>query len=140
MNYELTGKLVDKMDTEQVKESFRKREFVVETNEKSGTMVFTEIIKFQLVQDKCELIDSFNLNDDITVHFNIRGRKWEKNGNVSYFTNLDAWRIEPAKQQATSAGSSPAAPEPPAAPQGNFPPPGENDIPPMTEEDDDLPF
>jgi len=140
MSYELTGKLVDKMDTDQVKESFRKREFVVETNEKSGTMVFTEIIKFQLVQDKCELIDSFNLNDDITVHFNIRGRKWEKNGNASYFTNLDVWRIEPAQQVSASGGSVAAPPTPPAAPQGNFPPPGEDDVPPITEENDDLPF
>ena len=140
MSYELTGKLVDKMDTEQVKDNFRKREFVVETNEKSGTMVFTEIIKFQLVQDKCELIDSFNLNDNITVHFNIRGRKWEKNGNVSYFTNLDAWRIEPANQSSAAPGSSSAPQAPPSAPQGNFPPPGEDDVPPMTEENDDLPF
>ena len=28
------------------------------------------------------------------MNFNIRGRKWEKDGKVNYFSNLEAWRIE----------------------------------------------
>jgi hypothetical protein len=28
------------------------------------------------------------------VHFNLKGRKWEKDGNTMYFNMLDAWRIE----------------------------------------------
>ena len=36
------------------------------------------------------------------VSFNLRGRKWEKDGQVSYFTNLEAWRVE--NVQAESGG------------------------------------
>jgi hypothetical protein len=95
MNFSLSGKLIEKFDTQQVSDTFRKREFVVETNEQNAGREFTEQIKFQLLQDKCDLIDNFNIDDNIKITFNIRGRKWEKDGRVNYFTNLDAWRIEP---------------------------------------------
>ena len=28
------------------------------------------------------------------MFFNLRGNKWEKEGKVNYFTNLDVWKIE----------------------------------------------
>jgi hypothetical protein len=46
------------------------------------------------VQDRTGIVDRVNVGDEIKVHFNIKGSKWEKNGSVSYFNNLDAWRIE----------------------------------------------
>ena len=46
------------------------------------------------MQDRTNIIDRVNVGDEIKVHFNIRGSKWEKDGRVSYFNNLDAWRIE----------------------------------------------
>lgn len=127
MSFELQGKLVEKFPEQQVSDAFKKREFVVETSEEGGGRVFTEQIKFQLIQDKCNLIDDVNLNQDVKVSFNIKGRKWEKDGKVNYFTNLDAWRVE-------AAGSTPQAPR-------NDAPPAMNpaDIA-MDDEEDDLPF
>ena len=40
------------------------------------------------------------------MHFNIKGTKWEKDGKVSYFTNLDAWRVEAVSAQAGGDSSS----------------------------------
>jgi hypothetical protein len=54
------------------------------------------MLKFQLTQDRCSLIDAYNTGQDIRLWFNLRGRKWEKDGNVNYFTNLEAWKIESA--------------------------------------------
>ncbi|HKL07185.1 MAG TPA: DUF3127 domain-containing protein, partial [Bacteroidales bacterium] len=99
MSFEISGKLIEKFDTVKVSDRFKKREFVIEKTESNGGMEFTDHIKFQLTQDRCNLIDAMNLNDDIKVHFNIRGNKWEKDGKVSYFTNLDAWRIENVNAQ-----------------------------------------
>ena len=96
MSFELTGKLIEKYDVIQVSDRFRKREFVIMiTSERSG-MEFTDYAKFQLTQDRCDLIDPYNLNDEIKVSFDISGNKWEKDGKVTYFTNLRAWKIEPA--------------------------------------------
>lgn len=127
MLFEITGKLIEKFNAQQVTDRFRKREFVLETRENVGTNEFVETIKFQLTQDRCDLVDSINVGDDIKVSFNIRGRRWEKNGQVSYFNNLEAWRVEKAVQPAQGPETAP--------------PPGIDDIP--AEEDqptDDLPF
>lgn len=93
MSFELEGKLIVKSDTQQVSEKFKKREFVVETSKEVGDSVYTETVKFQLVQDKCALLEDYNLDEPIKVNFNIKGNKWEKDGNTSYFVNLDAWRL-----------------------------------------------
>jgi hypothetical protein len=104
MSYELTGKLLIKFDTMQRTESFKTREFVVEKSEDINGKLITNFIKFQCVQDRTGIIDRVNVGDEIKVHFNIRGSKWEKDGRVSYFNNLDAWRIEqilqPGKNEA----------------------------------------
>jgi hypothetical protein len=94
MSYELTGKLVIKYDEMQKSATFKTREFVVEKTDDIGGRTVTNYAKFQCVQDKTSIVDKVNVGDEIKVHFNIRGTKWEKEGKVSYFTNLDAWRIE----------------------------------------------
>jgi len=93
-SFELTGRLVEKYNEQKVTDSFRKREFVVETRETRNDRDFIESIKFQVIQDKCSLLDNVNLNEDVKVTFNIRGRRYDKDGKTSYFTNLEAWRIE----------------------------------------------
>ena len=131
MAFELSGKLIEKFDTQQVSEKFKKREFVIEKEDNNGGMVFTDIIKFQLVQDKCGMLDPFALHDELKVSFNIKGSRWEKEGRVSYFTNLDAWRIE--KVGAEGTGSS--------APAGETPfPKEEPSFASDSEDSDDLPF
>jgi hypothetical protein len=94
MSYELTGKLLIKFDTMQKTETFKTREFVVEKAEDINGKLITNYIKFQCLQDRTGIVDRVNVGDEIKVHFNIKGSKWEKNGSVSYFNNLDAWRIE----------------------------------------------
>ncbi|MBC7886637.1 MAG: DUF3127 domain-containing protein [Ferruginibacter sp.] len=98
MNYELTGKLVAKYDTVQKSATFKTREFAVEKTDDIGGRTITNYVKFQSVQEKTSIIDKINIGDEIKVHFNIKGTKWEKEGKISYFTNLDAWRIEPLSQ------------------------------------------
>ncbi|GAB7086544.1 DUF3127 domain-containing protein [Marinifilum fragile] len=123
MNFEINGKVIVKDDTQQISDRFKKREFVIEVeNERNSE--WNDFIKFQLTQDRCDLLEPISLNEEIKVSFNIRGRKWEKDGNVNYFSNLEAWRIEKVQAEA----GIPEMPEFTA-----------DDIPPAPEEDD-LPF
>ena len=103
MGFDITGKLVAKFDTVQRTETFKTREFVIETNEDINGRVITNYIKFQSVQDRTSIIDRFNIGDQVKIHFNIKGTRWEKNGQVNYITNLDAWRIESVNLQASAA-------------------------------------
>lgn len=127
MSFEITGKLIEKYNMVQVNDRFKKREFVIEKTESNGGMEFTDHIKFQLTQDKCNLVDNIELNDEIKVNFNIRGKKWERDGKVNYFTNLDAWKIEKVQNQNSDNGNM-------------SPPPSLDDLPPKNDEPDDLPF
>jgi uncharacterized protein DUF3127 len=126
MSFEITGKLIEKYNTIQVNDRFKKREFVLERTESNGGMEFTDHIKFQLTQDRCDLIENVGLNNEVKVSFNIRGNKWERDGKVNYFTNLDAWRIEKNLNQQSNNDSTP--------------PPSLDDIPAPSDEPDDLPF
>jgi len=105
MSYELTGKLIAKFDTIQRTESFKVREFAVEKTDDIGGRTVNNYVKFQCVQDKTAIIDKVNIGDEIKVHFNIKGTKWEKDGKTSYFTNLDAWRVEQILQTGTDKSS-----------------------------------
>ena len=107
MSFEINGKLYEKYDTVSVSDKFRKREFVIEKTESASFGDMTEHIKFQLTQDRCDVLDRFNVNDDIKISFNIKGRKWEKDGKVSYFTNLEAWRIEKVANEAIPGSAAP---------------------------------
>lgn len=94
MAFEITGKVIDILPVTQVSDKFKKREFVIEKKETGGSAVFIDYVKFQLVQDKCDLINESFLNEEIRIWFNLKGNRWERDGKVSYFTNLDAWKIE----------------------------------------------
>jgi hypothetical protein len=127
MAFEITGKVVELLPVVQVSDKFRKREFVIERKETgSNSAVFIDYIKFQLVQDKCELINESFLHDEIKISFNIKGNKWERDGKVNYFTNLDAWRIE----RTSGASTQQSAPSPNRI----------DDMPPENDELSDLPF
>lgn len=135
MSFEITGRLTEKFETQQISERFQKREFVLEIKESSsGGMEFIDYIKFQATQDKCSLLDNIHVNDQVKVSFNLRGRKWEKEGRVSYFTNLDAWRIEKSQSGETSvAGADNSNASPGDAPFPSAPPETDSGF-------DDLPF
>lgn len=109
MSFEIMGKIVAKYNTVQRSETFKTREFVIEKSEDINGRVITNYVKFQLVQDRCSIIDRYNEGDMVKVSFNIKGSRWEKEGKVNYITNLDAWRLE----LATGAGA-------PAASGGSF--------------------
>jgi len=133
MSFEITGKLIEKYDVTQISDKFKKREFVLEKKDNSGGFEFIEFIKFQLTQDKCSLLEPFNPGDDLKVSFNLRGRKWEKAGTISYFTNLEAWRIEKLNSESSVDPSS-------SFQNNEAPLPEKEDFSGSDKEFDDLPF
>jgi len=106
MSFDINGRLAEKYETQKVSDRFQKREFVLEVKSSSATgFEFVDFIKFQSTQDKCSMLDEFSIDDTIKVSFNLRGRKWEKEGQISYFTNLEAWRIEKLSNETTESAA-----------------------------------
>jgi len=104
---------------------FRKRELVITTDEQ-----YPQHIMVEFVQDKCDLLNTYGVGQDVKVSINLRGREWTNpQGQVKYFNSIQGWRIENVSQ---------SQPEgmPPVPPMEAFEP-ADN----LNEEDhDDLPF
>ncbi|HTL81531.1 MAG TPA: DUF3127 domain-containing protein, partial [Bacteroidia bacterium] len=81
--FNITGILKLKTDEQKVSDRFRKRDFVL-TDTSSQ---YPQHITFQLVQDRCSLIDNIPVGAEIRVFFNLRGREWtpKDGGPVKYF-------------------------------------------------------
>ena len=105
---------------------FRKREIVVTTDEQ-----YPQHIMVEFVQDKTDLLDSYNVGQQVKISINLRGREWTNpQGEVKYFNSIQGWRIEALQQEAATDNM------PPVPPMDAFEPAGE-----LNKDDhDDLPF
>ena len=128
MTLQLTGRLILIEPTKQVSDKFQTRDFVLDITEGE----YQNFAKMQVTQKKCPILDTFKVGDTITAKFNVKGRKWEKDGKTSYFTTLEAWAIN-------KEGSTPNEPTPPQPQQRTY---AETlkDNPTKNEPIDDLPF
>ncbi|WP_316816948.1 DUF3127 domain-containing protein [Pedobacter nyackensis] len=121
---EIKGKVHEIGALQQVSETFKKRDLIIEYAENP---TYPEYIRFEALQDKTALFDSLKQGDDIEVSFNLRGRPWtDKTGKTSYFNSLVVWRIN-ALTNGAAAASTPA-----------YAPPADLNSAPG--EEDDLPF
>jgi len=105
---------------------FRKREVVVTTEEQ-----YPQHIMVEFVQDKTDLLDSYQVGQQVKISINLRGREWTNpQGEVKYFNSIQGWRIEALQQDASNGNI------PPVPPMDAFEPAGD-----LNEDDhDDLPF
>ncbi|MEJ7557250.1 MAG: DUF3127 domain-containing protein [Pedobacter sp.] len=121
---EIKGKVHEIGALQQVSETFKKRDLIIEYAENP---TYPEFIRFEALQDKTALFDSLKQGDDIEVSFNLRGRPWtDKTGKTSYFNSLVVWRINALTNSA--AGTTTPQYAPPA------------DLSNAPGEEDDLPF
>jgi single-strand DNA-binding protein len=111
MAFEITGKLHKKFDIEQKSDSFKTREFVIET---SGD--YPQFVKFQCTQDRCNMIDKFSEGSSVKVYFDLRGREWQG----KYFTNLNAWKVDGESADNDSFNQDTNAPEMPISESDDY--------------------
>ena len=106
----ITGQVYHVGQVEQVSEKFRKREFVIKTNEQ-----YPQLVLLQVVNDRCELLDSLRLNDNVDAFINIRGREWtDRNGARKFFNTLEAWQVTFASISNRPEVQAPPIPQHPA--------------------------
>lgn len=123
---DITGKIKLINETKEYgSNGFRKRELVVTTEEQ-----YPQDLLVEFIQDKCDILNSYNVGDSVKVDINLRGREWKSpQGEIKYFNSIQGWRIEKL-----SLESNPNIP--PVPPAEAFEPADDvND-----NEPDDLPF
>lgn len=88
---EIKCKIHEVGELQQVSETFKKRDLIVEYAENP---TYPEYIKFEALQDKTSLFDAVKPGDEVEISFNLRGRPWtNKEGVTSYFNSLVVWRL-----------------------------------------------
>lgn len=69
---------------------FQKREMVLTTEEQ-----YPQHLLIEFVQDKTNMLDNYQVGDQIKVGINLRGREWTSpQGEVKYFNSISGWRID----------------------------------------------
>ena len=82
---------------------FRKREVAITTDEQ-----YPQVILIEFIQDKCDLLNSFQVGQNVEVSINLRGREWvNPEGVVKYFNSIQGWRIESLQQAAAGQNVPP---------------------------------
>jgi len=103
MSNTIQGYIVEIKDTQQVTDKFKKRTFWVEHG---SNPEYPEVSEFQLTQDRCEILDSYQERDLIDVHFDVKGRKWTSpEGDEKCFNTLQACKIEKVAKNAPQGDS-----------------------------------
>ncbi len=78
---------------------FKKRELVIVTDEQ-----YPQFILIEFTQDKCDLLNNFNLGEPVKIGINIRGREWvNPQGETKYFNSIQAWKIDKLNDQSGKA-------------------------------------
>ncbi len=96
--------------------SFKKRDLVITTIEQ-----YPNDIIIQFTQQRCDLLDSLQIGQNVKVYINIRGREWTNpQGEIKYFNTIEGWKIEVIQttnvanqQPVQQAPQQPVAPAPP---------------------------
>ena len=131
--YEAAGKIKLINDVQTFPSGFQKREFVVTTGDK-----YPQDLKFEVVKDKCSMLDGFKEGQDVQVNFDIRGNEY----NGKYFVNLSCWKLS-GKDGSSSGGGEYSQEEAPArgGNGGSSPEPSAADLRKDDDfDDDDIPF
>ena len=111
--------------TEYGQNGFTKREFVVKLTGDGENSDYPNYIALELIKDKCALMDSYKIGDEISAQFNLSGRLWSGNDRPEKcFTSLQAWKVD-----SLGAGQPAHMQESPPSDYNQSPPNFDDDIP-----------
>lgn len=116
--YTVRGKIAVINQEHVVSEKFKKREFVIETEDK-----YPQLVLLQATQDNTAILDNYNEGDYESCFFNLRGREWTspKDGQVRYFNTLECWKIDLANIETNSEESGTRSMEVPESQEDDLP-------------------
>lgn len=107
--------------TEYGQNGFTKREFVVLLSGEGENPEYPNHVQFELVKDKCAIMDQFQTGNEVKINFNLGGRLWDKGDGSpeKCFVSLQAWKVDLLNigQQPQQQGYQQAPPPQQAPPQ-----------------------
>ena len=138
MALEIEGRIARKLNVQtgtSARGAWSKQEFILEYQEGNFP---SQICMNVWGEDKVRDLDKYQVGDKVRISFNLSSREF----NGRWYTDVRAWRIEPAGVAAPQNAYQQAGgyPAPAGAPmQTDVPAPSIDDLP-GSDEEDDLPF
>jgi len=128
---ELTGIIHKIFETQQISATFQKRAFVIrQDNVGNDGKTYPEFISLEFIQDKVDIINAYQVGQEVEVLYNLKGREWKSHlkgrewtspqGEVKYFNTLSAWKMHSAKGEPDMPPAPVANNVPNAAPQPEY--------------------
>lgn len=98
MKYEASGVVKEVCATQTFPSGFKKREAVIDIAEQGSK--WPNEIPFQVVKDRCSILDGFTKGDSVKVTFALNGRSFTGKGRVQRFVDVKILGIEKVASQA----------------------------------------
>jgi formylmethanofuran dehydrogenase subunit C len=91
---ELKGTIIVIGNTEEFgAKGFKKRQVVIKTDAQ-----YPQTIPVDFTQDKCKMLDSYNIGDFVDIAINIQGTEWKG----KYYANIQGWKINKGEAELNS--------------------------------------
>jgi hypothetical protein len=114
---ELQGEIIIIGQTETFgAKGFKKRQLVIKTDSQ-----YPQTIPVDFTQDKCSILDSYEVGQFVNVSINVQGSEWQG----KYYVNLQAWKIDKGEREKSAS---------------SFMPDRQTEVSVVDDADDDLPF
>ena len=97
----IKGNIYDILPLNVISDKFKKQEFVVEIIDATPRGSYTEYVKMQCVNEKINMLEGLDKKDFVAIRYKLGGRKFEKDGEVSYYTNINVMDINVISRHAT---------------------------------------
>lgn len=87
---ELRGKVKSVGSLELLKNDFKKREIVVETEER-----YPQFLPISFLGDKVSMLEGIRKGDRVLIMCNVQGKEWAdpQTGELKYFVSLVGWKV-----------------------------------------------
>ena len=147
---QITGKIkfIDPAKRPDEQKDFTVRTFAIESEDEVNGQIYTNAIVMQVVGDRCQLLDSMNIGDEVAANYGVRGIIKVKEGKptteknpsgLDGFNNITATSIKKTDAQVANKDGTKAATKP--TKQESWDAQNkQNTTPPASSEIDDLPF
>jgi hypothetical protein len=91
---ELKGTVIVIGNTEEFgAKGFKKRQIVIKTDAQ-----YPQTIPVDFTQDKCRILDNYNIGDIVDISINIQGSEWQG----KYYANIQGWKINKGEAELNS--------------------------------------
>lgn len=87
---QLNGQIVTVLPTEE-RNGFKSRQLILRTVDNPS---YPQEISVQFIKDKCDELNQYQPNQQVTIECNLKGRKWTNPQGVDqWFNTIEGWKI-----------------------------------------------